>query len=68
MSVKSQIIQEFEEDKKKETPQTQIDLSHPFNILQPIIFHIPFDGFCVSQLTSPGSTIINVVLLKRHIT
>ena len=32
MSVKSQIIQEYEEEIKKETPQTQIDISHPFNM------------------------------------
>ena len=32
MSIKSQIIQEFEEDKKKESPQTQINISHPFNM------------------------------------
>ena len=32
MSIKSQIIQEFEEDKKKESPQTQINTSHPFNM------------------------------------
>ena len=43
-------------------------LSRPFKIWQPIIFHISLEGFYVSQLTSPGSTIINVVLLAHYIT